>query len=199
LAELTQLCSKTIYIVTFIGKKELPLQITPRRLITFYNMAQRSSHQEDAMRSLCIYRAKKEDIVIVFRNLTKKVVDVYWSDYEGNPIMSTVLTPYETTRHVWMTKTSANHTWTFANHKTTDRLLGNRELVFRVPPTRTDQVVTVSITTPVYTLQELCLQVVRDNVIPVKDFLNKPPFSYLPKSLIDDIMIVILKKDRFYL
>lgn len=151
----------------------------------------------------------EERVYIRFINRTEREVDVFWISFEGLPVRYTTLEPdahYDITTYV-------THPWTFVDSKSKDKLVVNEQHVF-FPPSwlklfrakfpdspvniRPHRLV-VMITLPVYSLRERCLQVVRDSLNVTLINSERLDELQLPKSVLDDLMILILKKDGFYL
>lgn len=152
-----------------------------------------------------------EKVYIRFLNKTGRPVDIYWVDFEGLPVKYNTLSP----DRVCDIDTFINHPWTFEDSHTRDALAVYGQLVFyppswstvlrrefpNAPPTIPPHRIVVVITIPVYNLRERCLQVVRDS-LKLKEGaeLTKELESLqLPKSVLDDLILKLLKKDRVYL
>lgn len=160
--------------------------------------------QKESKRSLLA----EERSFIRFINKTKREVNVHWWNYEGLPVKYSTLKPgayYDADTYV-------THPWTFEDRESRDRLVVNNQHVFFPPswptvvrdmrldpehysqPHRLPAVITI----PVFSLRERCLQVVRD-YLDLPEKVERLSELQLPKSVEDDLIIMILRKDGRYI
>lgn len=127
-----------------------------------------------------------------FVNLTRRRVDIVWLNYEGARIRYKTLQPEQFVD----VNTFVGHPWIFRDAETGDHLMVQLREVFEPigyninegwPPQRR----IVKITIPVYTLQERCLQVLRECVRP--DMIHK---LELPVTLQQDMMQYMATRNR---
>lgn len=171
--------------------------------------------EEPARRPYRPYSIKSEHstekVYIRFLNKTGRHVDIYWLDFEGLPVKYYTLSP----DRVCDIDTFSNHPWTFEDSHTRDALAVYGQQVFfppkwstvlrrefpNAPPNIPPHRIIVMITIPVYDLREKCLQVVRDNVKLKEgsELTKELEALQLPKSVLDDLILKLLQKDRIYL
>ncbi|CAG2060063.1 unnamed protein product, partial [Timema podura] len=103
---------------------------------------------------------------IRFCNTTERSVKVFWVNYEGKYVLYRVLPPCT---H-FDTDSFVTHPWVFVDAVTQERLVVNQEEVFYPQPmiVRSDNRTyrnCIFITLPLYSLKEIALQVVRNNIV----------------------------------
>nr|CAD7455090.1 unnamed protein product [Timema tahoe] len=103
---------------------------------------------------------------IRFCNTTERSVKVFWVNYEGKYVLYRVLPPCT---H-FDTDSFVTHPWVFVDAVTQERLVVNQEEVFYPQPMimRSDNRTyrnCIFITLPLYSLKEIALQVVRNNIV----------------------------------
>ncbi|KAH3886585.1 von Hippel-Lindau disease tumor suppressor-like [Dreissena polymorpha] len=99
-----------------------------------------------------------------FCNASKVIVDVFWINYEGKSVLYKRLLPYK-----WMdVNTFEGHPWIFLNAQTGDKMVvANNDVYFPASSAQSEdderlKVRTlVTITLPLYSLQECCVRAVR--------------------------------------
>uniref|UniRef100_A0A1B6MM92 von Hippel-Lindau disease tumour suppressor beta domain-containing protein n=1 Tax=Graphocephala atropunctata TaxID=36148 RepID=A0A1B6MM92_9HEMI len=145
---------------------------------------------------------------VTFVNKTNRDVDVLWLDYEGDPVKYHTIPPDICVN----INTYVSHPWIFEDSETRDRRVVNNELIFYPPNLEKffrsnlpgnpglnpSPRIIVLIKLPVYKLRDRCLQVLRDSVDWEKniDLLDQLEFE-LPKSVLDDLYVMILRKDHY--
>nr|CAD7399118.1 unnamed protein product [Timema cristinae]CAD7423647.1 unnamed protein product [Timema monikensis] len=101
-----------------------------------------------------------------FCNTTERSVKVFWVNYEGKYVLYRVLPP----RTHFDTDSFVTHPWVFIDAVTQERLVVNQEEVFYPQPmiVRSDNRTyrnCIFITLPLYSLKEIALQVIRNNIV----------------------------------
>nr|CAD7577850.1 unnamed protein product [Timema californicum] len=101
-----------------------------------------------------------------FCNTTERSVKVFWVNYEGKYVLYRVLPPCT---H-FDTDSFVTHPWVFIDAVTQERLVVNQEEVFYPQPmiARSDNRTyrnCIFITLPLYSLKEIALQVIRNNIV----------------------------------
>nr|CAD7413233.1 unnamed protein product [Timema poppensis] len=101
-----------------------------------------------------------------FCNTTERSVKVFWVNYEGKYVLYRVLPP---STH-FDTDSFVTHPWVFIDAVTQERLVVNQEEVFYPQPmiVRSDNRTyrnCIFITLPLYSLKEIALQVIRNNIV----------------------------------
>lgn len=153
-----------------------------------------------------------EKVYVRFVNKTARLADVYWVDFQGMPVKYHTLGP-DTYIDI---DTFISHPWVFEDHNTRDKLAVNHEFYFfppswkeiflkklflKAPANMPPHRIIVMITLPVYSLRERSLQIVRDHCINLTinpDILTQLE-KQLPKSVLDDLIMTLLKKDGVYI
>uniref|UniRef100_A0A1B6HBF3 von Hippel-Lindau disease tumour suppressor beta domain-containing protein n=1 Tax=Homalodisca liturata TaxID=320908 RepID=A0A1B6HBF3_9HEMI len=147
---------------------------------------------------------------IRFVNKTGRDVDVLWLNYEGEPVKYHTISP-----DIYIDiNTYVSHPWIFEDSETRDRRAVRNQLVFYPPDWEkfvnskaknlqqdheiTPHRIVMMITLPVYRLRDRCLQVLRDSVNWEENIglLDQLEFE-LPKSVLDDLYVMILKKAHY--
>ncbi|XP_013413378.1 von Hippel-Lindau disease tumor suppressor-like [Lingula anatina] len=145
--------------------------------------ASSGNHEDESRPVLLKAQTSRTYAFVRFINKTARHVDVIWLNYEGARVRYKTLSPEQ-----WVdVNTFVGHPWIFRDSVSGDRLVVQHEAVYEPegwnieegwPPTRR----LVSITIPVYTLKERCIQLIRRYV---KD--EDISSLEIPRSLQQDI------------
>lgn len=168
----------------------------PRNAASGINMASPVGESEAGSSTLHRLRSGRSQIhsFVRFVNLTLRKVDIVWLNYEGARVRYKTLHPGQFVD----VNTFVGHPWIFRDADTGDRLMVQLKEVYEPigyniaqgwPPQRR----IVNITIPVYTLQERCLQVLRD-IVPA-NMINRLD---LPSALKQEMMEYSAIKTRHY-
>ncbi|KAG5267266.1 hypothetical protein AALO_G00219840 [Alosa alosa] len=94
---------------------------------------------------------------VIFINKSSRRARAWWLDFKGKPVSYGDISPNGTLRM----NTFLTHPWVFRVTENGAKLLANRQEVYYPTLSENKDIITVNITTPVYSLRECCLMVIR--------------------------------------